>query len=869
MAGEVINLATFQLDTQKLQNNLNDLQDTYFDLRKEQKAYADQSKETAKQIDLLQKSQKALSESSADNTDAIEANEKELQALLKTQKDLYKSEQNLGIQMGTVRKEINQTTTQLRAYQDSEGKTASLIDLGNQALSRQIKNKNDARAANIALNNVANQLNPNIEEEATLLKQLNNQMDKNTQFIKDNASETAKQKMNIGNYSSALDGLDAVLSKFGVNGQQARTIVSGFSSTISTASNDITNFSNKVYESTKATLGFKTASQLANETQIEQVVTTEAQTVANTELTVATEAQTVATAASTLSIGAFTVALAATGIGLIVIALGSLIAYLTNTQSGIDKLNSVLEPLKAIFQTITSLASGLGSKLVSAFENPRKALSELGDFVKHNLINRFTAFAVILDGITNLDFKKIANGVIQVGTGVENVTGKLANIANSTAKIFSDSVAKGQQVASITKQINELQLKYNASQVAVNDALDQQLLISKDTSKTFKERGAAANAIIAITEKNGQAEKKILDLQLQRLKLQQSIKGVQNLTNEDKQAEIDLLAKIDDAEDRGLNARIEQSKVLSGLKKEQRDLAIKYSKEQIDLLIAQNGFAVKSTQEQLVYAQKLEQKKLDDLKFRQKNSIMSVTEYETEKLNIENEFLAKSAELTVQNANEELQIHLDKNAKILESDVFLSDFQYSEKQKALQEDLQAEIDYEKTRLDNKLISQAEYNKQVNKLNDDNDKAVKKLADDKKIADQNAALTDLENQKTINENNFIAQSAIDQAQNEIKRQQEVDNAEKTGADISLINAKYAQQSADIEETKQANKVQLASDAFGSLASIFGEESKAGKAAAIAQTTIDTYQSAVSAYKSLAGIPIVGPALGAIASGAAVV
>lgn len=39
-------------------------------------------------------------------------------------------------------------------------------------------------------------------------------------------------------------------------------------------------------------------------------------------------------------------------------------------------------------------------------------------------------------------------------------------------------------------------------------------------------------------------------------------------------------------------------------------------------------------------------------------------------------------------------------------------------------------------------------------------------------------------------------------------------------------------------------------------------------AIAQTTIDTYQSAVSAYKSLSGIPIVGPVLGGIAAAAAV-
>jgi len=160
---EVINLATFSLDTQLLQKNLNELQDTYFDLRKVQKEYSDQSKEVTKEINLLAKENKLLANSSSDQSAKIAENDKKMQDLVKTQKELFKSEQNLGTQMGTVKKEINQTTTQLRAYQDAEGKTASLIDLGNAALGRQIKNKNEARAANIALNNVANQLNPNIK----------------------------------------------------------------------------------------------------------------------------------------------------------------------------------------------------------------------------------------------------------------------------------------------------------------------------------------------------------------------------------------------------------------------------------------------------------------------------------------------------------------------------------------------------------------------------------------------------------------------------------------------------------------------------------------------------------------------------------
>ena len=78
----------------------------------------------------------------------------------------------------------------------------------------------------------------------------------------------------------------------------------------------------------------------------------------------------------------------------------------------------------------------------------------------------------------------------------------------------------------------------------------------------------------------------------------------------------------------------------------------------------------------------------------------------------------------------------------------------------------------------------------------------------------------------------------------------------------------QEGVEIEKATQAAKLDVASQTFGNLAAIFGEASGVGKAAAIAQTTIDTYAAAQAAYKSMAGIPVVGPALGAVAAAAAV-
>ena len=69
--------------------------------------------------------------------------------------------------------------------------------------------------------------------------------------------------------------------------------------------------------------------------------------------------------------------------------------------------------------------------------------------------------------------------------------------------------------------------------------------------------------------------------------------------------------------------------------------------------------------------------------------------------------------------------------------------------------------------------------------------------------------------------------------------------------------------------EAQKIQAAKSTFQNLAQIAGEETEAGKALAITAATIDTYQAAQAAYKSMVGIPVVGPALGGIAAAAAVV
>jgi len=147
-------------------------------------------------------------------------------------------------------------------------------------------------------------------------------------------------------------------------------------------------------------------------------------------------------------------------------------------------------------------------------------------------------------------------------------------------------------------------------------------------------------------------------------------------------------------------------------------------------------------------------------------------------------------------------------------------------------------------------------------------AEKQLADLKKqIRDAEAVTEDerraLEIQKTIEHYDELIRLA--KAQGLATEQLE---KAKTNA-LNKFNQTNAENSVKWEDMTGKEKLSIASDTLGNMATILGEESAAGKAAAIGQATISTFQSATDSYKSMAGIPIIGPALGAIAAAAAVV
>lgn len=95
------------------------------------------------------------------------------------------------------------------------------------------------------------------------------------------------------------------------------------------------------------------------------------------------------------------------------------------------------------------------------------------------------------------------------------------------------------------------------------------------------------------------------------------------------------------------------------------------------------------------------------------------------------------------------------------------------------------------------------------------------------------------------------------------------ANRINETFSAGERKLRSQQVDWTKLTEEEKLNATKNSLSGAAEAFNEGSTAWKAAKIAETTITTYQSATSAFNSLSGIPIVGPALGAVAAALAVV
>ncbi len=722
----------------------------------------------------------------------------------------------------------------LKAISDSvnakaeETNRTALLSLALQAEATSIK---EAREQNSLLNKLRNETNVTTEEGKKELEALNKKLDENNAFIKENADQYLQQKINIGNYSESIKEAFQDLNIF--NGG-----LSGFIGRAQQAGGVLPLLSNGVKAVTSGIVGMTRATLTFLATPIGAVI------------------------------------------GAIGLALGALISFLKNTQGGIDAVTAVTRPLQAVLQAVGTVVTKVGKALFEAFSNPKKTLIELGEFVKQNLINRFTAFGKILEGIITLDFAKIGDGVLQAGTGVENLTGKIQDTAKATGDLISNAVKIGQEIDRLTKEIERDQLAYNRAVISTNDLIDEQKLIIKDTSKSFAERGAAAEEQIRLTEELSKKEAEIVQKKIKALELEYSLKDAKELTIEEQQKLIDLEKELDDAEDRGLEARLENARVLSGLKKEQQaeaeaqakaeadrqqkilDDAVAISKAQLDLFISEQGIKAKSLEDGLKLAEQIAQKqiainqKVFDASKKTEADRLALQTANNEARNI---LLQAQADAVIANVDRELQIFKDANKTQLDDKKFLTEELANEEINRLNRIAEEEAEAQTQRLINGQITEAQYQDAIKAIDEKFYQDKLAIEQQRKDAEALRKSIDLENTLLEEGETFRQRLEREVGNLNLQREEELKNADKTGADKAKINAKYDKQILDLRTATRNAELALTQNVLGQIAGLLKENTVLAKTLSIAEATINTY---LGATKALATLP---PPYGAIQAG----
>ena len=280
---------------------------------------------------------------------------------------------------------------------------------------------------------------------------------------------------------------------------------------------------------------------------------------------------------------------------------------------------------------------------------------------------------------------------------------------------------------------------------------------------------------------------------------------------------------------------------------------IKQTQEELKLFITSQGIRAKSLEDELKLAQQVRDKELAILQKQLDAKLITQTQFENQSLQIQQDFLLLQTEATISNAQRELDILTENNQRKIDANQFLNDELFIQEQERLAKQLEADLEFQALRLEQGVINQQEFNDAINGVNAENAQANADLELEKKEADAEAKIIDLENQREIDILNREDEFELAREDLERNKEQELLLAETTGADKALIEAKFAKFSEDLDKKQRKAQVGEALAAFDAIAGLAAGNAEAAKAIAIAQAVINGFQGVTAVLAAVSTIP----------------
>ena len=754
------------------------------------------SAELKKQSQDLKKEIKSLKDSEEDNTEELV----KLEASLKNVNNEYRVNSKL-----------------VQNLEEETGQFVSVEMALNRAVNEQVNSINSARKSNKELLAIRNELNLNTKEGIDAAEQINQKIDDNNAFIKENVSAYEQQKIGIGDYKTAIVEALNETNRFGGAFSGFTGQIQRFAPAFEIVRKEFEIVRNTTVSSTKETA----------------------------KLTKAQKAQAIVQGVVTKGLKLLRLALISTGIGAIAVILGSVIVALQRSEKATAKLRKAFSGI-----------SGIVSKLLSFLE-------PLGNFILDGLVVGFelleVAISEALKGIaTALDFL----GFDEAATNVRD---------------FNKSLEEGAQTAKDLAQAEEdlanAQRKARLTQLEFQKDAEKLRQIRDDEALSINERIKANEELGVVLQKQLAEELKIAQIALDVANLRLKNEGE---TTDALDAQADALTEIADIQERITGQESEQLTNINSLRRDAeqqrkdalkererqlkvesklREAAVKGQIDQSKILIEQlkeqNSVTAKSTAEQLEFQQELRDKKLKLLeqenqaylsseRFKSDTAeerVAKELQLDLEKQKIQNDFFKAQAEAAVEVGQRELEAFQASNQSRLEGNQFLSDELVSQELERIEAIENAQLSQQKLRLDQGLINEQEFQDQITTINQNAQSERDSIEEQREAQRAAKRVADFQNELEIRRLQGESEFQLELEELERKRLAQIENAKLTGADLLAINENFALRREEIEKKIRKNELRNAQDFFGSISNLLGEFAAESKEIAIAQALID--------------------------------
>jgi hypothetical protein len=784
----------------------------------------------------------ALVKAAAENKKTIEGLKASLDGLRDSEGKITAAYVTQEAQIKKLSSEYTAQKNVIAAVTDSTGKLEKVNVALTNTINKEITSIAAARKNNSDLLKVRNELNLATVEGKDALDDDNKKLNENNAFIKANVSDREKQVLGIGDYAR---GITEAAQALGLESTELRNV----KAILNQVTPLFQGFTQMFADGKKEILDNLGALKSFGATNKESAAATGEQAEATTQLSAAQKAYTIGTGIATGATRIFAVALAATGITLIIAAVALLINYFRQFDPVVDKIEQAFAGLKAVIDVITeavgSFVSSISSvgdlmdKLGNFFEDPIGSMKSFGKELGEAAKKAAELKARQQDLADQQDINSIAN------KKQESEIARLLIQSRDRSKSVEEQAALFAKAEKLNADIFERTKKLAAEEMAI--AIESAANIKKlnaEEIRGLREKGIAyANELLnkgRLRQDDYDALKKAyeaeIDIENQRNEQLDKITTKKNNAIEKAEAAAEAAAK---------KAEETRQKIL--------DETIKRTKLELDLFIQAQGIRAKSMAEGLAFAEVVfnRRMKIAEAEF---NATKKTETDRLAYLKAQNdarlEFLRAQQSAAADNVARELQIFNDQNKSLIDGKKFLNDELLALEQDRLNKTAEAEAAFATERLRLGVINQQQYADAIAEIDRKQREANDAVIAEREAAEKEKQAIDLENKRAEAQLLFEDEFATRAAQIELQQKQELEAAQKNGANVDLINKKFAAQKKvldkDVADFKLAQEIGLVQGLRG----LVNEQSQLGKALALAEVVMTTIKNATAAFEQAA-------------------